>query len=143
MITPCHHPAPAEGGGSRGGVADKPGVPRDRGRIHLTLLGDLRCDAPFWVCLLCMVCVCESLGCVQLFATPWTVASQATLSMEFSRQKYWRGHFLLQGSFPAQGSNLGLLHRRQILSCLSHQRSPNIKEEAVITPTSGGCQNDK
>ena len=26
---------------------------------------------------------------VRLFATPWTVARQASLSMEFSRQKYW------------------------------------------------------
>ena len=26
-----------------------------------------------------------------LFATPWTVAHQAALSMEFSRQKYWCG----------------------------------------------------
>ena len=28
---------------------------------------------------------------VQLFATPWTAAHQALLSMEFSRQKYWSG----------------------------------------------------
>ena len=28
---------------------------------------------------------------VQLFATPWTVARQAPLSMEFSRQEYWSG----------------------------------------------------
>ena len=27
--------------------------------------------------------------CVQLFATPWTVARQAPLSMGFSRQEYW------------------------------------------------------
>ena len=31
------------------------------------------------------------LSCVQLFATPWTVAHQAPLSMEFSRQEYWSG----------------------------------------------------
>ena len=30
-------------------------------------------------------------------------------------------HFLLQGIFPTQGSNLGFLHCRQILYCLSHQ----------------------
>ena len=29
--------------------------------------------------------------CVQLFVTPWTVACQAPLSMEFSRQEYWGG----------------------------------------------------
>ena len=28
---------------------------------------------------------------VQLFATPWTVARQAPLSMGFSRQEYWGG----------------------------------------------------
>ena len=32
-------------------------------------------------------------------------------------------HFLLQGIFPTQGSNPGLLHRRQILYHLSHQGS--------------------
>ena len=40
-----------------------------------------------WVC----VCMCESLSCVRLFATPRTVAHQASLSMEFSRQEYWSG----------------------------------------------------
>ena len=33
----------------------------------------------------------KSLSCVQLFATPWTVAYQASLSMGFSRQQYWSG----------------------------------------------------
>ena len=33
-------------------------------------------------------------------------------------------HALLQGIFPAQESNLGLRHCRQILYCLSHQESP-------------------
>ena len=28
---------------------------------------------------------------VQVFTTPWTVAYQASLSTEFSRQKYWSG----------------------------------------------------
>ena len=32
------------------------------------------------------------------FATPWTAACQAPLSMGFPRQEYWSGcHFLLQG----------------------------------------------
>ena len=30
----------------------------------------------------------KSRSCVQLFATPWTVARQAPLSIEFSRQEY-------------------------------------------------------
>jgi len=60
----------------------------------------------------------KSLGHVQLFATLWTVACQAPLSMGFSC------HFLLQGIFPMQGSNPGLLHCRQMLYTLSHQGSP-------------------
>ena len=39
--------------------------------------------------------------------TPWTVTCQAPLSMGFSRQETGVGyHFLLQGIFLAQGSNL-------------------------------------
>ena len=34
------------------------------------------------------MCV-QSLSCVRLFVTPWTVAHQVPLSMEFSRQEYW------------------------------------------------------
>ena len=50
-------------------------------------------------------------------ATPRTVACQAPLSMGFSRQNTAEGcHFLLQGIFPSQGLNLGLLNRRCILS---------------------------
>ena len=33
-------------------------------------------------------------------------------------------HFLLQGIFPTQESNLGFLHCRQMLYWLSHQGSP-------------------
>ena len=33
--------------------------------------------------------VVVSLSHAQLFATPWTVARRAPLSMEFSRQEYW------------------------------------------------------
>ena len=46
------------------------------------------------VCVYVCVCVCvcvKSLSHVQLFATPWTVACQAPLSMGFSRQEYWSG----------------------------------------------------
>ena len=37
-------------------------------------------------------------ACVQLFTTPWTVALQVPLSMEFSRQEYRSGL-----SFPSPG----------------------------------------
>ena len=37
------------------------------------------------------VACCAVLSLVWLFATPWTVACQAPLSMGFSRQEYWSG----------------------------------------------------
>ena len=41
---------------------------------------------------------------VQLFATPWTVAHQAPLSMGFSRQEYRSGLlFLSPGDLPDPG----------------------------------------
>ena len=47
---------------------------------------------------------------VQLFATPWTVAHQAPLSMGFPRQEHWIGlPFPSLGVFPTQGLNLCLL----------------------------------
>ena len=104
---------------------------------------------------------------VQLFATPWTAAHQAPLSMKCSRQEYWSGLpvpspgdlpnlgikarsptlqvdylltespgksknpgvgslSLLQGIFPTQESNQGLLHCRHILYQLSYQGSRNL-----------------
>ena len=35
------------------------------------------------------------------------------------------GHSLLQGIFPTEGSNPGLLHCRQIFNQLSHKQSPH------------------
>ena len=44
-----------------------------------------------------------------------------------SRQGHWSGlPFLSPGIFPTQGSNPGLLHCRQMLYCLSHQRRPSL-----------------
>ena len=53
-----------------------------------------------------MVCCCGCLvpHCVQLFATPWTVACQAPLSMGFPRQDYWSGlPFPSPGDLPDPG----------------------------------------
>ena len=45
---------------------------------------------------------------VQVFATPWTVAYQTPLSMEFSRQEYWSGlPFLSPGDLPIPGIKSG------------------------------------
>ena len=65
-----------------------------------------------------------SLSCVRLIATPRTLAYQAPLPMELSRQDYWSGlPFPSSGNLPDQGSNLVLLHFRQILYHLSNQGS--------------------
>ena len=52
-------------------------------------------STPFALILCCFfyleVVKVKSLSHVWLFATPWTVALQAPLSMEFSRQEYWSG----------------------------------------------------
>ena len=46
----------------------------------------------------------QLLGHVQLFSTPWTVAHQAPLSMEFSMQEYWSGlPFPSPGGLPDPG----------------------------------------
>ena len=48
------------------------------------------------------------LGRVRLFATPWTVAYQAFLSMGFSRQEYWSGlPFPSPGNLPDPGIEPG------------------------------------
>ena len=59
----------------------------------------------------------ESVSHLQLFATPWTVARQVPLSMEFSSQEYWSGlPCPPQGIFPT----------RWTLHHLSHQGSPSV-----------------
>ena len=46
----------------------------------------------------------KSLSCVRIFATPWTVAYKAPLSVEFSRQEYWSGSpFPSPGHLPKPG----------------------------------------
>ena len=86
------------------------------------------------VCVPLCVCVCAraralcGFSRIQLFVTLWTVAHQASPSMGFSRQEYWSGlPFFLQGIFPTQGLNRGLLHHRQILYSLGHQETLGIK----------------
>ena len=63
------------------------------------------------------VCVCVLAQSVQLFATPWTVAHQAPLSMEYSRQECWSGL-----PFPPPGD---LRHR-------------GIKPESPVSPALAG-----
>ena len=57
------------------------------------------------------------LHCAQIFATPWTVAHQAPLSMGFSRQEYWSG-----SSFPPPG----------------YLPNPEIKSASLMSPAWAG-----
>ena len=70
------------------------------------------------------VCVCvKSLQFVQLCATSWTAASQASLSMEFSRQEYWSGlPFPSPGDFPDPGME---------------PRSPSLQADSLPSELSG------
>ena len=55
--------------------------------------------------------------CVGLFATPQTVAHQASLSMEFSRQEHWGGlPFLSPGDLPDPGIKLASLTSHALAS---------------------------
>ena len=49
-----------------------------------------------WIC----TCVLSHFSRVQLFATLWTVAHQAPLSMGVSRQEYWSGLTCPPGDLP-------------------------------------------
>ena len=60
--------------------------------------------------------VARTLSHVRFFATPWTVARQDHLSIEFSRQEYWSGlPFPSPGELPNPGIKLCLLVGRWIL----------------------------
>ena len=68
-----------------------------------------------------------------LFVTPWTVAHQAPLSWNSPGNNTGVGcHSLLQGIFPTQGSNPGLLPHRQILCCLSYSGNLTTLNEYII-----------
>ena len=70
--------------------------------------------------------VVQSLSHVQLFVTPWTsLARQAPRPWDFPGSNIEVGcHFLLQGIFPIQGSNMRLLHWQADSLSLCHQGSP-------------------
>ena len=75
------------------------------GQLGCSAVSDLSVykAGPSVLCTVC-VCVCESLSHVQLLVTPWTVARQTPLSMEFSRQEYCSGlPFPSPGDLPDPG----------------------------------------
>ena len=65
-----------------------------------------------------------SVSHVQLFATPWTVAHQAPLSMGSSRQEYWSG---LPCPPPGSLPNRGIKPRSLALQADSLPFEPPVK----------------
>ena len=76
---------------------------------------EVRKNAKLWVAQSCPT-LCEPIGC-----SPPGSSVHGDSPVKNTGVGY---HFLLQGIFSSQGLNLGLLHCRQILYHLSHQRSP-------------------
>ena len=65
---------------------------------------------------------------VRLFATPWTVAHQASPSMEFSRHDYWSGLPLPSpGDLPDPGIEPG---------------SPALQADALLSEPPGNMANN-
>ena len=77
----------------------------------------------------------KSLSRVQLFATPWTSPRNSP-----GQNTRVGSLFLLQGIFPIQGLNPGLLHCRRILYQLSHQGSPRTLEWVAYPSSSWSAQ---
>ena len=78
----------------------------------------------------------QSLQCDCLFATLWTVAHQAPLSMGFPRQEYWSG---LPFPFPGDLPYIGIEPLSPVAptlqidsSLLSHQGSPESGFNQII-----------
>ena len=70
-----------------------------------------------------LVSKCQSLSCARLFATPWTAAHQAPLSMRFSKQGYWSGlPFPSPGYLPNPGIEPG---------------SPALQADSLLTELQG------
>ena len=63
------------------------------------------------------MCMLSCFSHIQIFVTPWTVAYQAPLSIEFSRHKYWSG-------FPCPPPG--------------HLPNPGIKPMSLMSPTLEG-----
>ena len=75
--------------------------PTDRSPPGSSVHGILQARVLEWVA---FPSPCVSFSCVQIFVIPWTVALQAPLFMEFSRQEYWSGlPFPSPGDLPDPG----------------------------------------
>ena len=89
----------------------------------------LRSSVFFLQLIMLHILCAQLLSCVRLFVTPWTVALQAPLSMNFPGKNTGVGcHFLLQGIFLTQGLNPCLL-------CLLHWQVDSLPQCHLIPYT--------
>ena len=77
----------------------------------------------------------KSLSCARLFVTP-DCSPPGSCQWNSAGNNGVGRHCLLQGIFPTQGSNLGLLHSGKILYQLSHEVSPGVGETSPSVPPS-------
>ena len=80
------------------------------------------------------VCVCaQSPDRVLLFTTPWTVAGQAPLSLEFSRQEYWSGlPFPTLGDLPNPGTETARLASPALAGGFFTTEAPGKPQESQL-----------
>ena len=80
-------------------------------------------------------CVCYSLSHILLFVTPWTVAFQAPLSVEFCRQGYWSGlPFPTPRDLPASLALAGGFFITELPEKPSHFKKCKVINHSVISP---------
>ena len=114
-----------------------------KGHLPAMPLQDERDERGPWV-----LCVCMGthfLSCTDSFVTSWTVAHQAPLSLEFSRQEYWSGlPFPSPGDLPDPGiikpaSPMHLVHRQagRYLTTWATWEAPGACYKALIPVLQG------
>ena len=101
------------------------------------------------MCYFLCVCLCaQLLSCVWLFVVPWTVAHQASLFMEFSRQEYWSGlPFPPPGNLPDPGiipaspafqvDSLPLSHWGRLFGPRGHEFLLNVYVQTILDDFKG------
>ena len=89
----------------------------------------LACIGPREIHMLLGTFFVQSLSCIPLFVTPWTVAHQARLSMGFSRQ-YWSG---LPFPSPEDLLRLGIKPISSVLAGRFFTTEPSGKVGTLLT----------
>ena len=104
--------------------------------IHLLILTVFGCTQGFLYVTLCFLTIVKSVSCsVECDSLqPHGLQAARLLCPRNSPGKNTGvgGHHLLQGIYPTQGSNLGLLHCRQILYLLNHDNRNNVNPSFLV-----------